>query len=81
MSASYGHSWGILVCLWPQNNLFRPLECAQEVCNASLQSTSLCDQCSPPPPYVRKCALYQAVFVSPLQYLPWIIIYRVCMNI
>ena len=81
MSASYAHSGGILVCLWSQNNQFILLECAHEVCNAPPQCALQCDQCSPPPPHVRKCALYWAVYWSSLKCLPWSFTNRVCMNI
>ena len=81
MSASYARSGGILVCLWSQNNPFILLECAHEVCNASLSCALHCDQCSPPPPHVRKCALYWAVYWSPLKCLPWSFMNRPYMNI
>ena len=81
MSASYAHSGGILVCLWSQNNPFILLECAHEVCNALPQCALLCDQCPPPPPHVRKCALYWAVYWSPIECLPWRFMNRLYMNI
>ena len=81
MSASYAHSGGILVCLWSQNDQLILLECAHEVCNAPPQCALHCDQCSHPPPHVRKCALYWAVYWPPLKCLPWRFMNRLYMNI